>query len=184
MSTYSTGLYVASQTARELVAIAPPYAILSVVFAVCGLLSLVGGFALLFLFRVGFTRPLQIIMWLLPLLFASPFLISAVATGRTTQITLSTDTGKLSVRKTFLSVPLASKQYSLEQVRLVKVGVGNVCRFLYISRADGPAEDLTECTDRTGYSEVADAINAFLHANRPSPQNLPAGEETRIRGVE
>jgi hypothetical protein len=78
MSTYSTGLYVASQTARELVAIAPPYAILSVVFAVCGILSLVGGFALLYLFRVGFTRPLQITLWLLPLLFASPFLIRAM----------------------------------------------------------------------------------------------------------
>jgi hypothetical protein len=166
MSAYPTDLYVASQTARELVAVSPPYAILSAVFAICGLLPLVGGCAALVVFRVGFTRPLQIFIWLLPFLLGSPFLITAVSTGRTTQITLSADMGKLSVRKTFLSVPLGSKEYPFEQVRLVKVGVGDVCRFLYVSLSDKPAEDLTGCTDRTGYGEVADAMNSFLEANR------------------
>jgi hypothetical protein len=181
MSAYPTDLYVASQTARELVAVAPPYVVLSVVFAICGLLPLVGGFALLASLRVGFTRPLQIVMWLLPFLLGSPFLITAVATGRATRITLSADTGRLTVRKTFLSVSLGSKEYPFEQVRLVKVGVGNVCRFLYVSLADRPAEDLTGCTDRTGYNQVADAMNTFLETNRRSSRlNLPTRDETRV----
>lgn len=183
MSAYPTDLYVASQTARELIAIDPPYAILSVVFAICGLLPLVGGYVLLAFLRVGFTRPLQMFIWLLPFLLGSPFLVTAMYTGRTTQITLSADMGKLSVRKTFLSVPLGSKEYPFEQVRLVKVGVGNVCRFLYVSLADKPAEDLTGCTDRTGYGEVADAMNAFLDANRRSSSiNLPTRKRTSNSG--
>jgi hypothetical protein len=179
MSPYLTGLYVASQTARELVVVDPPYAILSAVFAIIGLLSLPAGFAVVFFARVGFTRPFHIIMGLLPLLLGSPFLITSVVTGRATRITLSADTGKLSVRKTFLSVPVRSREYSLEQVRLIKVGVGDVCRFLYMSFEDKPAEDLTGCTDRTRYSEVADAMNAFLDASRRSSP-LHSQDETRI----
>src|SRR5215475_192121 len=181
MSAYPTDLYVASQTARELIAVDPPYAILSVVFAICGLIPLVCGFVLLVFFRVGFTRPLQIILWLLPLILGSLFLISAMATGQATRITLSADRGKLSEHKTFLSVPMGSKEYPLEQIRLIKVGVGNVCRFLYVSLDNKPAENLTGCSDRTGYGEVADAMNAFLDATRrSSPVNLPTRGGTQI----
>lgn len=173
MSPYPTDLYVASQTARELIIVDPPYMIFSTVFAICGLLFLLGGFVVLSILRVGFARPLHVVLWLLPVLIGSPFLIVAAMTGSTTRIVASTEAGKLSVRKSVLSFPLHTKQYPLEQVRLVKVGVGNVCRFLYVSLDDKPAEDLTSCTDRTGYSEVADALNSFLDGHRQSGFNLP-----------
>jgi hypothetical protein len=181
MSPYPTDLYVASQTARELIVVDPPYAILSAVFAVIGLATLLGGYYIVFAARVGLTRPLHILIWSLPILLGSPFLIVALMTGATTRITALADSSTLSVRKTVLSVPISSKEYPFDQVRLIKVGVGDVCRFLYVSLADRPAENLTGCTDRTGYGEVADAMNAFLDANRQSsPVNLPARHEPQI----
>lgn len=178
MSPYPTDLYVASQTARELVIVDPPYAILSTVFAIIGLLILLGGVAVVFAARVGFTRPWHILIWSLPILLGGPFLIVALMTGATTRITALANNGTLSVRKTVLSVSISSKEYPFDQVRLVKVGVGDVCRFLYVSLADRPAENLTGCTDRTGYGEVANAMNAFLDANRrSSPVNLPTRNE-------
>ena len=163
---YATQIYVASQTVRNLIVVDPPYTIICAVFAVCGLLPLLGGFALLSFAKIGFTRPFQMLLWLLPVLVGCPFLIVALVTSATTRITVSADTDTLNVRKTILSLPVRTKEYPLADVRMVTVGVGNVCRFLYVSLADRPAEDLTGCTDRTGYSDVADSINDFLNANR------------------
>jgi hypothetical protein len=180
MSPYPTDLYVASQTARELVVVDPPYMIVSTIFTVCGLLFLLGGLVALSILRVGFARPLQMVLWFLPALIGSPFVILAALTGATTRIIVSTEANKLSVRKSVLSFPLRTKEYPLEQVRLVKVGVGNVCRFLYVSLTDKPAEDLTSCTDRTGYSEVADALNSFLDGHRQSGFNLRTQDGKRV----
>lgn len=164
MSSYPTDIYVVSQTARELTVI-DPFSSSSVIAAVVtGLLfSLIALGALLFVRNTG--RSIHPLLWLLPLV-GVPFLALALIASVTTRITLSADAGTLSLRKTILSVPISSKQYPLTQVRLVKVGVGDVCRFLYVSLTDRPAENLTGCTDRTGYSEVADAMNSFLEATR------------------
>ena len=177
MSAYPTDLYVASQSAHDLVVVDPPYAVFSTIFIIVGILAILLGIVLLIQFRVGFGRPLQVALWLLPFVIGSPFLITAALTGRTTHITLSADSNTLSVQKSFLSMSMGSKEYSLADVRLVKVGVGNVCRFLYVSLADRPAENLTSCTDRTGYSEVADAMNAFLDTNRRA---IPQGGVQKI----
>ena len=163
---HATQIYIASQTVRELIVVDPPYSLLSTIFAIIGLLALIGGFFVLSFLKVGFARPLQIFAWLIPILIASPFLIVALVTGATTRIIVSADTGTLSARKTILSVPVRSKEYPLAEVRMVNVGVGNVCRFLYVSLEGKQAEDLTGCTDRTGYGEAANAMNAFLEANR------------------
>jgi len=72
----------------------------------------------------------------------------------------------LSVRKTLLSIPVSSKEYPFSEVRSIKVGVADISLFLYVSLIDKPAENLTGATDQTGYGEVADAMNAFLSANR------------------
>lgn len=172
MSAYPTDLYVISQSAHQLVVVDPPYSIMSTVFVVVGILAILLCVVLLVQFRIGFGRPYQVLIWLTPLVIGGPFLAVAAFTGRTLHITISTDSNTLSVQKSFYSISLGSKEYPLEQVRMVKVGVGDVCRFLYVSLADHPAENLTSCTDRTGYSEVADAMNAFLDANRntSSPQ--------------
>jgi hypothetical protein len=181
MSPYPTDLYVASQTAYELVVVDPPYTILCAIFAIIGLATLLGGFAVVFAVKVGFTRPLHILFWALPVFLGGPFLIVALMTGASTRIIALADSGTLSVSKNVLSVPIGSKKYSFDQVRLIKVGVGDVCQFLYVSLADRPAENLTGCTDRTGYGEVANAMNTFLDANRRSSSvNLPTRHEPQI----
>lgn len=166
MSGYPTDLYVATQSLRQMIVVDPPYRFLSTIFVTLGILAILLGIILLVQFRVGFSRGSHALIWLLPFAIGAPFLVTAAFTGRTSHIILSADSDTLSVRKSLLSVRLGSREYPLTQVRLVRVGVGNVCRFLYVSLTDQPAENLTSCTDRTGYSEVADAMNAFLDANR------------------
>ncbi|MCU1224431.1 MAG: hypothetical protein JWQ42_2524 [Edaphobacter sp.] len=164
MSSYPTDIYVVSQTARELTVIDPSSSSSIIAGVVTGLLfTLIALGTLLFLRNTG--RSIHPLLWLLPLV-GVPFLALALLASVTTRITLSADAGTLSVRKTLLSVPISSQEYPLAQVRLVKVGVGDVCRFLYVSLADKPAANLTGCTDRTGYNEVAQAMNSFLDANR------------------
>jgi hypothetical protein len=164
MIPYPTDIYVASQTARELTVIDPCSSSSVIIGVVTGLLfSSIAVGALLFVRNLG--RSIHPAAWLLTLA-GVPFLVLALIMSATTRFTLSADAGTLSVRKTILSVPISSKEYPLTQVRLIKVGVGDVCRFLYVSLADRPAENLTGCTDRTGYSEVADAMNSFLDQTR------------------
>ena len=168
MIPYPTDLYIASQTIHEMVVVDPPFAISSTIFAIVGLVVLVGGYIALAHFRIAFAGSPLAALWILPVLIGGIFFTVSVLTGRTTHLTLSADTGKLSISKSFLSVSLGTpKEYPLNQVRLIKVGVGDVCRFLYVSLVDKPAENLTSCTDRTGYSEVADAMNKFLSGNHP-----------------
>lgn len=164
MSSYPTDIYVVSQTARELTVLDPSAKSFVIAGIATGLLfTLIALGALLFLRSNG--RTVHPALWLLSLV-GVPFLALGLIASVTSRITLSADTGTLSVRKTILSIPISSKEYPLTQVNLVKVGVGDVCRFLYVSLTDRPAENLTGCTDRTGYSEVADAMNAFLDAHR------------------
>jgi hypothetical protein len=117
----------------------------------------------------GVPRPIHPALrltWLIPIVIAAPFLVLGVIGQVKTQITLSADTGTLSVQKTLLSLPFSSKEYLFSQVRNIKVGVADITLFLYVSLVDRPAEDLTGATDQTGYSEVAEAMNNFLDANR------------------
>jgi hypothetical protein len=162
-----TQIYVASHTLRELVVVDPPYTLLGTIFAVIGIVALALGYFVLLFVRPEMSRPLKVLMWLLPLLIASPFLIIAFGSSLVmTTVTVSNDTGMLSVRKTVLSIPRDTRQYPLKEVRSVNVGVADVSRFLYVSLTDGRSEDLLGATDRTGYSEVSDAINTFLAASR------------------
>ncbi len=166
MPAYVTDLYVASQTARELVVVDPSNKGFGISCMIAGLLFLVIGFGTLSYMRIALMRPVHFMLWLIPIVAGAPFVVIGLVSMVNTRIVLSADAGALSVQKTLLSMPVKTAEYPLEQVRLVKVGVGDVCRFLYVSLGDRPAKNLTGCTDRTGYSEVADAMNAFLNANR------------------
>jgi hypothetical protein len=73
-----------------------------------------------------------------------------------------------------MSFPVSSKEYPFSEVRSVRVGVADITLFLYVDLTDKPAENLTGATDQTGYAEVANAMNAFLDANRSSTP--PAAE--------
>jgi len=167
---YPTDLYVASQTAHELDVVVPPFNSHSFGWVwIVSLLCLVIGYGVLLSLWKNVPRPIHPALrltWLIPIVIAVPFLILGVIGQVKTQITLSADTGTLSVRKTLLSFPVSSKEYSFSEVRSIKVGVADISMFLYVSLIDRPAENLTGATDQTGYSEVADAMNAFLSANR------------------
>jgi hypothetical protein len=160
-------IYIASHTLRELIVVDKPYSLVGTIFIVCGLLFLLIGYGSLLFVRMSVSRPLQALIWLLPLVVGLPFLAIGLnsATG-VARVTVSADQGALRVNRTILSVPVRSRVYPLDEVRSVQVGVGDVCRFLYANLADGRSETLLGCTDRTGYSEVADSINGFLAANR------------------
>jgi hypothetical protein len=167
---YPTDLYVASQTAHELVVVAPPFNSHSFGWVwIVSLLFLVIGYGVLFSLWKSVSRPIHPALrltWFIPIVIAAPFLILGVVGQVKTQITLSPDTGTLSVRKTLLSFVVGSKEYPLSEVRSIKVGVADISLFLYVSLVDKPAENLTGATDQTGYSEVANAMNDFLQANR------------------
>jgi hypothetical protein len=167
---YPTDLYIASQTANELVAVVPPFNSHSYGWVwIVSLLCLVVGYSVLFSLWKNVTRPVQPVLrltWLIPIAIATPFLVLGVIGQVKTQITLSADTGILSVQKTLLSFPISSKAYPFSEVRSINVGVADISLFLYASLVDKPAENLTGATDQTGYSEVANSINTFLEANR------------------
>ena len=167
---YPTDLHVASQTAHELVVVAPPFNSHSFGWVwIVSLLFLAIGYAVLFTLWKGVPRPSHPALWLtwfIPIVIAAPFLILGVIGQVKTQITLSADTGILTVRKTLLSFVVGSKEYPLSEVRSIKVGVADISLFLYVSLVDKPAENLTGATDQTGYSEVAEVMNSFLNTNR------------------
>ena len=167
---YPTDLYIASKTANELVAVVPPFNSHSYGWVwIVSLLCLVVGYGVLMSLWKHVTRPVQPVLrltWLIPAVIAAPFLVLGVIGEVRTQITLSADTGTLSVQKSLLSFPISSKAYPFSEVRSINVGVADISLFLYVSLVDKPAEDLTGATDQTGFSEVASSINAFLDANR------------------
>jgi hypothetical protein len=169
MSPYPTDLYVASQTAHELIVVVPPFNFHSFGWIwTVSLLCLVIGYGVIFSLWKGVPHPIHPALrltWLIPIAIAAPFLVLGVIGQVRTQITLSADSGTLSVRKTLLSYPIGSKEYPFSEVRSIKVGVADISLFLYVSLVDKPAENLTGATDQTGYSEVADAMNTFLIAN-------------------
>lgn len=167
---YPTDLYVASQTGHELVVVASPFNSHSFGWIwIVSLLCLGVGYVVLFSLWKNVPRPVPPALrltWLIPVVIAAPFLVLGVIGQVTTKITLSADSGALKVQKTLLSFPISSKEYPFSEVRSIKVGVADISLFLYVSLVDKPAENLTGATDQTGYGEVADAMNAFLNANR------------------
>jgi hypothetical protein len=167
---YPTDLYIASRTTHELIVVVPPFNSHSFGWVwIVSLSCLVIGYGVLFSLWKNVPRPIHPVLrltWLIPIVIAAPFLVLGVIGQVKTQVTLSSDTGTLSVRKTLLSLPISSKEYPFSEVRSIKVGVADISLFLYVSLVDKPAENLTGATDQTGYSEVADAMNAFLIANR------------------
>jgi hypothetical protein len=173
MAGYQTDLYVASQTANELVVVVPSSNSNSFGWIwIVSLLCLVLGYGFLASVWKKLQPPIPSALrltWLLPIVITAPFLVLGVIGEIKTQITLSADAGTLSVRKTLLSMPIRSKEYPFAEVRTVKVGVADISLFLYLSLVDKPAENLTGATSQTGYSEVANAMNAFLEANRSRP---------------
>jgi hypothetical protein len=113
MPGYATDLYVASQTAHELVVVAPPFNSHSFGWIwIVSLLFVVIGYGVLFSLWKNVPRPIHPVLqltWFIPTVIASPFLILGVIGKIKTQITLSADTGTLSVRKLFYQFSSAQK---------------------------------------------------------------------------
>jgi hypothetical protein len=167
---YQTDLYVASQSANELVVVAPPFNANSYGWVwISSLLCLAVLYGVLFNLRKKMQPPINPafrLTWLIPIVVTAPFLVMGVIGEIKTQITLSANTGTLSVRETLFSISIRSKEYPFAEVRSIKVGVADVSLFLYVSLIDKPAENLTGATSQTGYNEVAEAMNEFLESNR------------------
>jgi hypothetical protein len=170
MSGYPTDLYVAVHTAHKLVVVVPPFNSNSFGWIwIVSLSCLVVGYGVLFSLWKNLQRPIHPALrltWLIPVAIAGPFLALGVMGQIKTEITLSADAGTLSVRKTLMSFLISSREYPFSEVRSIRVGVSDISLFLYVDLADKRAEDLTGATDQTGYSEVANAMNTFLSANR------------------
>jgi hypothetical protein len=168
MIPYHTDLHIASQTARELIVVVPPFNSSGWVW-ISSLLLMTIGYGVLFSVWKSLTRPIPSFMgliWIIPAVVAGPFLVLGLMGQIKTQIILSADRGTLSVQKTLMSFPVGSKEYPFSEVRSIRVGVADITLFLYVDLTDKPAENLTGATDQTGYAEVAAAMNAFLDANR------------------
>ena len=160
-------IYVASQSARELIVVDRPYTWVGSTFIIFGLLILIIGYASLYFARSSMSRPIHWLFWLIPLIVSIPMEAIGLGTGAaSTKIHVSAEDGTMHVRKTVLSLPVQSESYPIGQIRDVRVGVGDVCRFLYVNLSDGRSNTLLGCSDRKGYSEAADAINGFLKLNR------------------
>lgn len=170
MAGYPTDLYVSSQTAHKMVVVVPPFNSNSFGWIwIVSLVCLVVGYGVLFSLWKHVQRPVHPALrltWFIPIAIAAPFLILAVIGQVKTQITLSADAATMRVQKTLLSFPIKSKEYPFSEVRSIKVGRADITLFLYVSLIDKPAEDITGATSQTGFSEVADAMNTFLEANR------------------
>ena len=190
MSAYPTDLYVASQTAHELDVVVPPFNSHSFGWVwIVSLLVLAVGYGVLLSLWKNVPRPIHPALrltWFIPIVIAVPFLILGVIGQVKTQISLSADAGTVRVRKTLLSILVGLKEYPFSEVRSIKAGVADIGLFLYVSLVDKPAENLTDATDQTGYGEVADAMNAFLSANRRviafncrRPSGTPVLQEAR-----
>jgi hypothetical protein len=170
-----TQLFVAHQNAESLVAVAPSYGLLAVPFVIGGIACWVGGVFLAVTLKsrtgVAFRPGLWVII---PLLVAvsvgTPLVYVGLLTARATRVTILPDSNQLTVQQTVLSFPVSTRVYSLDLVRRVLIGVGLNCTSLQAVMTDGHAETLISCTDRTGYSEVAESINRYLDAHRASPQ--------------
>lgn len=93
MAGYQTALYVASQSANELVVVVTPFNANSYGWVwIASLLCLVVSYGLLFNQRKNLqaqTNPAFRLIWLLPIVITAPFLVMGVIGEIKTQITLS-----------------------------------------------------------------------------------------------
>ncbi|HLJ88287.1 MAG TPA: hypothetical protein VKZ53_15820 [Candidatus Angelobacter sp.] len=156
-------IYVAKQTAQELVVVSPGYRLLAAIFLGCAVVALVISVFVALKLRVALTMPWRAAVWLGPILFCGPFLVLGLWLGTArTSLMLSSADEKLSLEKTICGVSVRSESYRFDEIRGVGMGIGDTCRFLYLSLKNGKTTTLLGCTDRDGYDQAANAINSFL----------------------
>ncbi|WP_446743874.1 hypothetical protein [Silvibacterium acidisoli] len=166
----ATEIYVAHQDATNLVVVAPPYTLLAGIFLGVGLASWFAGGLLALVLRGRAIVPRGFLWSAFPMLLAvvigTPFIFIGLYTARTTHVSIASDRNTLTVQQTLLSIPLSTRVYALSNVQKAVVGVGEGCASLRVVMNNGGGTRLLSCTDRSGYNEMADAINRFLEAHR------------------
>lgn len=175
-----TQIFVASQDAGSLVVVAPPYTWLALPFLISGVTCWLVGVILFIAARPksarGQAKPSVVIGALpsiLALVIGIPFVAVGLLEGCATWVTVLAGSNELKVQRTLLAHPIRTQIYALNRVLGFVVGTGDNCFSLQAAMADGRGERLIDCTDRTGYNEVASAINAFLTEHRELPQHEP-----------
>ena len=165
MSMRGAKIIIDLSNSRELVMKDLPYSLMGGIFLLIAALTLLLGYVFMRRTSSRLGRKIPILFWFFPLLLATPFaLIGAVVATWKSTVCASSESGVLNVREMILGISVRSDTYPLGRIREARVGVGDVCRFLYIDMIDGSSPKLLGCTDRPGYVEAADAINSFLDA--------------------
>ena len=161
MSIPFSEIYIAKQSADEIVVIEPPYLLLGIGLAI------VGAVLLFFGIRSTLNQPPAMRYWIFPVIFTAPFLIPGLwLSTSNTSIRLSRPQHLLDFRKSAFFIPFRSLQVPFDKIRDVNTGYSQQGRFLYLELNDGQRIKLTGSTDRRGYGEAMDAMNRFLVANR------------------
>jgi hypothetical protein len=158
-----TVIHVVSESPNSIVVQYPADLSTGVTSVLVGLLVLVGGYVWLYKHRAQVSHGLLWLIWVLPLVVGSVPLIFGVL-GAITTITVeaSSETGMLTVRRIAAGSLINTVSYPLTDVRGVQMGFDRGCKYLYATLADGSDPKLLPCSPRTGYSEVAFALNSFL----------------------
>ena len=161
MSIPFSEVYIAKQSADEIIVIEPPYVLLGITLAV------VGATILFFFVRATLNAQPGERYWIFPVIFSTPFLIPGLWLSTTkTTIELSKPQQVLHLQKTIFFIPFRSQNFPFSQVRDVNMGYSQQGRFLYLELDSGERVRMTGSTDRRGYGEAMDAINMFLAKSR------------------
>lgn len=163
-------IHIAKQSSQDLTVVSPPYRLLGCIFLACALIALIIAVPTAIKFRAIDNGMLRVLVWGGCALLVFPFLsLGLWLSTSETSIVLSRPERRLALRKTVIGVHVRSENYSFNEIQNIRVGVGDTCRFLYMTLRDGRKTTLFGCTDRDGYSEAAQTMIQFITNTSADP---------------
>jgi len=154
----SSAVRVIESSSSKLVIFDPPYYTFAIQLFIMCAISAVGYFV--------FTRT-QIYQemrykWWLPLLIGAFAALALGMISSRSYITLSRDTGKMTIRRWVCGIPMRESEISLSRVRRAAVENFSGARIITVVLTDGTAIQLGNFTDQGGQFGAVDAINQFI----------------------
>lgn len=145
------------QTPVHFLAYDPPYLTFGIVFVIFGLF--VAGLMLLVTWKTGGFKAVYLVGYAVS---AVILLIGCGAATTKSYISGSRETGTVRVIKTIFGASFPQNPVPLDNIQLAKVeDVKNLRRVVVVLKSGGVVY-LTSSTDRTGYEQLAQAINSLL----------------------
>lgn len=159
-----TVIRVVSESPHAMVVQYPANISTGIALLTIGLIVLVGGYVSLYKHRIELAHGVRLLLWIIPLLCGVlPMVFGFFEVATVITVEASAETGMLTVRHTVAGSVIKSSRYPMADVQGIQLGFGRGCKFLYADLADGSDPKLLPCSPRTGYSEVAHALNSFLN---------------------